>query len=691
MKSMKSVGTGILLAFLVFVSIISAAPLAQAAAATRRRPNETLVQLAVTTPAAVIGKPVAFSLAGTRIAKGSHLRFLRMSFGDRTIRRFSKLTAAPRHVYRHPGAYRVRVVLVTSRGAPATATRLVIVGAPTHVVLRRTTILLASAALINYKPLTTTAELLTLRAGTAPPPIGRTLLIGPSRLAPHGLIAIVTKVARGANRSLVVTVRNGTLSNAYSNLSLDTSFSLGHRIELAPTGHTNAGREFRTAPSSAVPFTCSTDYSNHYPVNVTADFSDTQISAIYDLEAGIFNFSVISKPVFSLGVTLSGSASCKLTNDFNLNIPIPQVPGLVFSVGPYFSLQATGSITGNASWTPTIILDISRGTPGGQTFFFFKSKASAGATGSASVTLQGGIQASLSVGDSVGLQAQLGPKLTAAASASVGTQGPQACLKVTSGLQLRVQLFANIFFVNATVILYNGYFDKSTIFSKCTHSSTATGSGSSTPPQGVSSSPGSPGPAPYSGPSIAETAGGPARTYSDYADGGGAQGATINAYETVGVVCRIIGLTVQDSNNWWYLIGSSPWNAAYYASADGFYNDGRTSGSLQNTPFYDPQVPLCPNSAGAPTQPTQTSESISITWGTTPAPAGNWMDITFTNFPTGPVSWYCVEEGTSYGPYTTTLTSTTETFHTNTCYDTQPGGSDYVTADGVNSNTIATD
>ena len=67
------------------------------------------------------------------------------------------------------------------------------------------------------------------------------------------------------------------------------------------------------------------------------------------------------------------------------------------------------------------------------------------------------------------------------------------------------------------------------------------------------------------------------------------------------------------------------------------------------------------------------------------------MDITFTNFPTGPVSWYCVEEGTSYGPYTTTLTSTTETFHTNTCYDTQPGGSDYVTADGVNSNTIATD
>lgn len=67
------------------------------------------------------------------------------------------------------------------------------------------------------------------------------------------------------------------------------------------------------------------------------------------------------------------------------------------------------------------------------------------------------------------------------------------------------------------------------------------------------------------------------------------------------------------------------------------------------------------------------------------------MNITFTNFPTGPVSWECVEEGTPYGPYTTTLTSSTETLTTNTCYDTQEGGSDYVTADGVSSNTIPTD
>jgi hypothetical protein len=94
---------------------------------------------------------------------------------------------------------------------------------------------------------------------------------------------------------------------------------------------------------------------------------------------------------------------------------------------------------------------------------------------------------------------------------------------------------------------------------------------------------------------------------------------------------------------------------------------------------------------GSTPPPSTGQESISIGWGSTPAPAGDWMDITFTNFPTGSVSWYCVEEGTRYGPYTTTLSSSTETLTANTCYDTESGGSDYVTADGVDSNTIATD
>jgi len=34
-------------------------------------------------------------------------------------------------------------------------------------------------------------------------------------------------------------------------------------------------------------------------------------------------------------------------------------------------------------------------------------------------------------------------------------------------------------------------------------------------------------------------------------------------------------------------------NGGYYASADAFYNNGQTSGSLHGTPFVDNNVPNC--------------------------------------------------------------------------------------------------
>jgi hypothetical protein len=34
-------------------------------------------------------------------------------------------------------------------------------------------------------------------------------------------------------------------------------------------------------------------------------------------------------------------------------------------------------------------------------------------------------------------------------------------------------------------------------------------------------------------------------------------------------------------------------NGAYYASADAFYNNGQSTGSLIGAPFLDPTVPNC--------------------------------------------------------------------------------------------------
>jgi Protein of unknown function (DUF2599) len=99
------------------------------------------------------------------------------------------------------------------------------------------------------------------------------------------------------------------------------------------------------------------------------------------------------------------------------------------------------------------------------------------------------------------------------------------------------------------------------------------------------------------GPGHAETTGGVTHTWTNYTNAGGTQGPSIASNATVQITCAIQGFRVADGNTWWYKIASSPWNDAYYASADAFYNNGATSGSLIGTPFVDPSVPTCNGSA----------------------------------------------------------------------------------------------
>lgn len=91
----------------------------------------------------------------------------------------------------------------------------------------------------------------------------------------------------------------------------------------------------------------------------------------------------------------------------------------------------------------------------------------------------------------------------------------------------------------------------------------------------------------------AETTGGVTHTWTNYLNAGGTQGPSIPSNATVAITCALTGFRVEDGNTWWYRIASSPWSNAYYASADAFYNNGQTSGSLIGTPFVDPAVPHC--------------------------------------------------------------------------------------------------
>lgn len=90
-----------------------------------------------------------------------------------------------------------------------------------------------------------------------------------------------------------------------------------------------------------------------------------------------------------------------------------------------------------------------------------------------------------------------------------------------------------------------------------------------------------------------ETTGGVTHTWTDYTSAGGSQGPSITSNDTVQIACKVTGFRVADGDTWWYRIASSPWNGTYYASADAFYNNGQTSGTLKGTPFVDPVVPNC--------------------------------------------------------------------------------------------------
>jgi hypothetical protein len=92
---------------------------------------------------------------------------------------------------------------------------------------------------------------------------------------------------------------------------------------------------------------------------------------------------------------------------------------------------------------------------------------------------------------------------------------------------------------------------------------------------------------------VNETTGGLAHTWTNYTNAGGYEGPAIPSNATVLISCRLTGFRVADGNTWWYRIASAPWSNVYYVSADAFYNNGQTSGSLIGTPFVDPAVPTC--------------------------------------------------------------------------------------------------
>jgi hypothetical protein len=99
------------------------------------------------------------------------------------------------------------------------------------------------------------------------------------------------------------------------------------------------------------------------------------------------------------------------------------------------------------------------------------------------------------------------------------------------------------------------------------------------------------------GPTFPEVPGGSTRTFTAYLIiSDKIRGPSLRQGTTVQISCKVIGFRVADGDTWWYRVASPPWSDRYYASADAFYNNDQSSGSLIGTSFVDPRVPPCTTS-----------------------------------------------------------------------------------------------
>jgi hypothetical protein len=82
-------------------------------------------------------------------------------------------------------------------------------------------------------------------------------------------------------------------------------------------------------------------------------------------------------------------------------------------------------------------------------------------------------------------------------------------------------------------------------------------------------------------------------TFTDPANASGA-GPRIAAMRTVQVLCRVHDPAITSANpgGWWYRIATKPWNGAYYAIANTFWN-GDTPGQTPYTHYTDLTVKVC--------------------------------------------------------------------------------------------------
>lgn len=555
------------------------------------------------------GGSLVVSGRGSRLAHGDRVRRATVEFGDgsRPVR-IRSLSRGVRHVYSHAGLFTVRLVIRDARGDTAQARRRIAVLGPRGVRARRGTVIVASDQVISWLAVPALPDqILVLKRGARVPRRGAALVVLPGAAMPEGFLGEVSGASKNSDRTSTVTAVPRSLDAAYSRFSVAVARNVA---ELTPTlvaGASASARMSRAhrARVSSLPFTCKAN--GGYSVGASADLSKTHLDASLDIRSRAIHFLFAFYPSFTLDARLSGSATCTLANAGALQLTIPVAAPLTLTVRPEFKLDASGSIEAQTTWTPRMVIGFDRAPGISDNPVAFGSGISFSARGNAEANLYAGLSIALGVGGRLGVTGSAGPDLDAKASLTTSGGSATACAHVDGFVKAELSANADVFVKHWSWTLFSGDFFRTTLYDHCT-TTPAAPSGGGGPPGGAEGagggalgggggppppSPPPPTPPPAAPGTFAETTGGVTHTWTNYTNAGGYPGASIPSNATVQVSCRIVGFRVSDGDTWWYRIASSPWNNAYYASADPFYNNGQTSGPLKGTPFVDEAVPGC--------------------------------------------------------------------------------------------------
>ena len=486
--------------------------------------------------------------------------------------------------------------------------------------------------------------------------LGSVLIIGNGTYTPGGVIAEVTGLSV-ANGVTTVTYVKGGLMSAFLQMGIVSQVQLSSASTPAPVvipsirprvnlGTFSLSKDLSLGKNPSISDSFNLSFSPSATLSITVN-----AATIFSKPVGIsVHFAVDESTVLTTTVAAQGSWSGQKT------VPLDKIIFGAIDVGPVWvtpelsaNLTFAASASASISLTASIVESAHDGftlsaTSKGLSFFGdhnngFGSPSLQSVT-SPQVSLNASASVTASLQLSLDIYSVIGPDVQANADLNFDLNplsSPWWTLSAGGSFQIGVNLNAlDIPFMSTVLGLLNipenpswslgqlGPWRLASASGPLAGPTGGAGSGSLGNPigspgvTGTGDGPGtvggsSVGPVPAG--SFSETTGGPTRSWSDYSDGGGIQGPTIASDQTLGIGCRITGLAVQDGNSWWYLVTSSPWNGDYYVSADAFFNNGATAGSLQGTPYFDPNVPLCHSNSGGTTSTGGASGVIETTGG----------------------------------------------------------------------------